>query len=118
MGLNKLSPNRQGSSAKRYAKVTSHEAQQRAQSHQPDNRPPATNTRSRSHVVIESDESSVDQQLRPPRFKHGDCVVAFNKKGIRVHGTVRWVGRNVASRKLTVTVVGIETVSIQLCCVL
>ena len=33
------------------------------------------------------------------------------KNGIGVHGTVRWVGKATASRKFTVTVVGIETVS-------
>ena len=126
VGLDKLSPDRHGSSlvneprgAKSYAKVASHGPQQRVQSHQLDNTPPADNTRSRSHVVSRTGgkETCVDPPSHPPRFQKGDRVVAFGKKGIRVHGTVRWVGRNVASRKFTITVMGIETVSIQLCCV-
>ena len=123
MALDKLLADVEGStftneprSGESYSKVASYRPPQSVQSHQPDNMPPAANTRARSHVVSrpESKESSVDQQLPPPRFKPGDRVVAFNKKGIRVHGTVRWVGRNIASRKFTVTVVGIETVSIVL----
>ena len=114
MALDKLSPDPQGSSltkepqgGKTYAKVASHGPPQGGQS------TPAANTRSRSQVISrhESKKSSVDRH-GPPRFKPGDRVVAFNKKAIRVHGTVRWVGRNVASRKFTVTIVGIETVSV------
>lgn len=44
---------------------------------------------------------------RLPRFKKGDRVVAIDKKGIYIHGTVRWSGMNKAVRNL----VGIETVS-------
>ena len=96
--------------------VASHGPQQRVQSHQLDNTPPTDNTRSRSHVVSQpgGKQSYVDPPSHPPRFKKGDRVVAFSKKDVRVHGTVRWVGRNVASRKFTITVVGIETVSTQL----
>ena len=113
MALDKLSPDSQGSSlteeprsGKSYAKVASHGPPPSGQS------TPAGNTRSRSQAISrhESKESSVDR-LPPPRFKLGDRVVAFTKKGIRVHGTVRWVGRNTASQKFTVTVAGIETVS-------
>ena len=127
VGLDKLSPDRHGSSlineprsAKSYAKVASHGPQQRAQSHQLDNTTPADNTRSRSHVVSRpgSKETCVDPPSHPPRFQKGERVVAFTKKGGRVHGTVRWVGRGVSSRKFAITIVGIETVSTQLCCVL
>ena len=110
VALDKLSPDPQGSSltkepggGKSYAKVASH-----GPSSQGGQSTPAANTRSRSHAV--SKESSVDQ-LTSSRFKKGNRVVAFNKNGIGVHGTVRWVGKATASRKFTVTVVGIETVS-------
>ena len=113
VALDKLSPDSQGSSltkeppsGKSYAKVASHGPPQGGQS------TPAANTRARRQVISrhESKESSVDRH-GPPRFKPGDRVVAFNKKGIRVHGTVRWVGRNTATQKHTVTIAGIETVS-------
>ena len=127
VGLDKLSPDHQGSSliteprgGKSYAKVASHGPPHSVQSHQPDNMSPADSTRSRSHVVSRpgSKESCVDPPPHPHRFEKGDRVVAFTKKGNRVHGTVRWVGRSVASRKFTITVVGIETVSTQLCCIM
>ena len=130
VGLDKLSLDPHGSnlikeppSAKSYmyAKVAaSHGPQQRVQSHQLDNMPPADNTRSRSHVVSRpgGKKTYVDPPSHPPRFQKGERVVAFTKKGSRVHGTVRWVGRNIGSRKFTITIVGIETVSTQLCCVL
>ena len=55
------------------------------------------------------DGSSVDP---PPRqFAKGDRVKVYTKKGIAVHGTVRWVGRKTAAREFQFTVVGIETVS-------
>ena len=125
VGLDKLSPDRQDSSltmeprgAKSYAKVSNRRPPHSVQSHQPDNTSPVDNTHSRSHVVSrpEGKESCVNPPPRPPHFKPGDRVVAFTKKGLRVHGTVRWIGRTVASRKFTVAVVGIETVSTQLCC--
>ena len=127
VGLDKLSPDHQGSSliteprgGKSYAKVSSHGPPHSVQSHQPDNMSPADSTRSRSHVVSRpgGKESCVDPPPHPHRFEKGDRVVAFTKKGLRVHGTVRWVGRSVASRKFTITVVGIETVSTQLCYVI
>ena len=127
MGLDKLSPDHQGSSlitkpqsAKTYAKVASHGPPHSSQSHQPDNTSPVDSTRSRSHVVSQpgGKESCIDPPSRPPHFKPGDRVVAFTKKGLRVHGTVCWVGRSAASRKFTITIVGIETVSTQLCCVI
>ena len=113
MALDKLSPDSQGSSltkkprsGKSYAKVASHGPPPSGQSTL------AGDTKSRSQAISrhESKVSSVDQ-LPPPRFKLGDRVVAFSKNGIRVHGTVRWVGRNTASQKFLVTVAGIETVS-------
>ena len=113
VALDKLSPDAQGSSltkeprsGKSYAKVASHGPPEGGQS------TPAANTRSRSQAISrhESKESSVDR-LPPPRFNPGDRVVAFNKKGIPVHGKVRWVGRNTASQKHIITVAGIETVS-------
>ena len=127
VGLDKLSPDCQGSSlmteprgAKSYAKVASHGPPQSVQSHQPDNTSPADNTRSRSHLVSRpgGKESCIDPPSRPHCFEKGDRVVAFTKKGVHVRGTVRWVGRSVASQKFTITVVGIETVSTQLCCVM
>ena len=127
MGLDKLSPDHQGSSllteprgSKSYAKVSSHGPPHSVQSHQPDNASPSDNTRSRSHLVsrLGGKESCIDPPSRPHHFEKGDRVVAFTKKGVRVRGTVRWVGRSVASRKFTVIVVGIETVSTQLCCVI
>ena len=127
VGLDKLSADRQGSSliseprvAKSYAKVANHGPPHSVQSHQPDNTSPGDNTHSRSHVVSRpgAKESCIDPPSHPPYFKPGDRVVAFTKKGVRVHGTVHWVGRNVASRKFTVIVVGIKTVSTQLCCVI
>ena len=116
VALDKLSPDSQGSSltkeprgGKSYAKVASYEPPQSSQLHWPDSGSPASSTRSRSQAV--SKESSVDQ-ITSSRFKKGNRVVAFNKNGTAVHGTVRWVGKNAtASRKFTVTVVGIETVS-------
>ena len=99
VALDKLSPDSQGSSltkeprgGKSYAKVASHGT---------------------SHVVSRpgSKETCVDPRPHPPRFQKGERVVAFNKKGSRVHGTVRWVGRNTATQKHTVTIAGIETVS-------
>ena len=113
VALDKLSPDSQGSSLTKeprggnsYAKVASHGPPEGGQSTH------AANTKSRSQAISrhESKGSCVDR-LPPPRFKLGDRVVAFNKKGIPVHGTVRWVGMSVASRKFTVTVAGIETVS-------
>ena len=127
VALDKLSADAEGStltneprSGGSYAKVASRAPLQSGQSHHLDSSPPAVNTRSRSQAVSRpgNKESSVDPQLRSPRFQKGDRVVAFNKKGIRVHGTVRWVGRSTVARKFTLTVVGIETVSTQLCCVL
>ena len=127
MALDKLSADVEGStftteprSGESYSKAANRRPPQSVQSHQPDNTSPAENTRSRSHVVSRpgGKESCVDPPSHPPHFKPGDRVVAFTKKGNRVHGTVRWVGRNVASRKFTITVMGIETVSTQLCCVI
>ncbi len=48
---------------------------------------------------------------KPPRFKINDCVVVYNKKNVPMHGTVRWVGRDIHSRTLDTNYIGIETVS-------
>ena len=49
------------------------------------------------------------------RFKVQDRVVAFNKDGIAIHGTVRWVGlyslQDEKKQPYSVAAVGIETVS-------
>lgn len=50
----------------------------------------------------------------PPRFKVGDRVVFFNKKGAGVHGTVRWTGMYSYQDKkqnYNFAALGIETVS-------
>lgn len=122
VGLDKLSPDHLSSlimeprGGKSYAKVASHGPPHSIQSHQPDNTSPADSTPSRSHVVSRpgGKESCVNPPSRPPLFMPGDKVVAFTKKGLRVHGTVRWVGRSVAFSKFAIKVVGIETVSTQL----
>ena len=44
---------------------------------------------------------------QPPQFKNGDRVVAFDKMGNHIHGTVRWTGKNKGAQNL----VGIQTVS-------
>ena len=65
------------------------------------------NTRSKS-----KNDSSVDPpQQRPLNFALGDKVVVYNKKGIAIHGTVRWVGGKTAARDFKYPVMGIETVS-------
>ena len=50
------------------------------------------------------------------RFKVEDRVVAFNKDGVPIHGTVRWVGPysvlDETKQPFTIAAVGIETVSL------
>ena len=52
------------------------------------------------------------------RYKIGDRVVVFTKKGVPVHGTVKWVGMysfTVDKRETAYKSVGIETVSLFWC---
>ena len=58
-------------------------------------------------------ESSVDL-LSGYRYKIGDRVVLFTKKGVPIHGTVKWVGMYTFTIEKTdhsYKSVGIETVS-------
>ena len=65
---------------------------------------PADSTQARSQAVQRPNVH--DDRL--PRFRKGDRVVAFDKKGNRIHGTVRWVGTTDRTQHF---IVGIETVS-------
>ena len=52
-------------------------------------------------------ESSVDP---PPRFKLGQRVVFYDKRGGKHYGTVRWTGKRSVSREFDYMLVGIQTV--------
>jgi len=73
-----------------------------------DSGPPADNTRARSQAIMRLPIVHDDQI---GRFKKGDRVVVFDKKGNRIHGTVRWAGKNERMRNYYKFLVGIETVS-------
>ena len=89
-----------------YSNAVSHGTARSDRSYPQDSGHPTDNLRPRSQAV---QRPNVRDDQRP-RFKKGDRVVAFNKKGHRIHGTVRWVGKNEKARICTF-VVGIETVS-------
>lgn len=72
-----------------------------------DNGPPADNLRPRSQAI---QQPNVRDDQRP-RFKKGDRVVAFDRKGNCIHGTVCWAG---SSEKIR-NIVAIETVSSVIC---
>lgn len=102
VALDKLSMDREGNTleaeprgGQSYAKAVSHGTTVSSRSCRQNSGPPADNTRARSQRPL-------------PRFKTGDRVVAFDKTGNRIHGTVRWVGM---IDKVQHFVVGIETVS-------
>jgi len=110
VALDKLAMDREGNILEKpprggqsYAKAISHGS---GWSYSQDGGPPADNTRSRSQVL----QRPVVQDNQDSRFKNGDRVVAFDKKGHRIHGTVRWAGKNETSRNYKF-IVGIETVS-------
>ena len=58
-------------------------------------------------------ESSIDPHSTHSSYcyKVGDRVVLFTKKGVAVHGTVKWVGVYRNKQEISHTAVGIETVS-------
>ena len=53
--------------------------------------------------------SPTPNQPKQPLFKFGDRVVAYDKKGRVIHGSVRWTG-NVYDGVENIPAVGIETV--------
>lgn len=114
VALDKLSMDREGStlekaprSGQSYASAVSHGPAASSQSYLQDSGPPADNTRARSQAIMRQ-PAVHDKQIG--RFKKGDRVVAFDKKGNRIHGTVRWSGMNETLRNRNF-LVGIETVS-------
>ena len=75
---------------------------------------PKSSTLPRAPLPAPTQGSSAD---KPPVFKINDRVVIYNRKNVPMHGTVRWVGRNVYTRTLDTNYIGIETVS-DICLVL
>ena len=78
----------------------------------PPSYPPPTYPRSGRKNPVES--STDPEHLTEHRHKIGDRVVVFNKKGIAVHGVVKWVGTHshmVKKKQVSHKAVGIETVS-------
>ena len=65
------------------------------------------------HSITRDREKPVDSLKY--RYKIGDRVVVFNKKGNGVHGTVKWVGIHsftVDKKEHAIKAVGVETVSL------
>ena len=90
-----------------YAKATSHGTVASSRSYPQNGGPLADNAQARGQAITKRPTVHGDPL---PRFKNGDRVVAFDRKGNRIHGTVRWAGKNETARKCTF-LVGIETVS-------
>ena len=89
-----------------YAKSVSHGSATSDRLYPQGGGPPADNTRARSQAVQQQNVQRHDDRL--PRYKKGDRVVAFDKTGNRIHGTVRWIGTTDRTQHF---IVGIETVS-------
>lgn len=85
-----------------YAKAASHGTAASSRSYPQESGGPADNTWVMQRAIVHDD--------RLPRFKKGDRVVAFDKKGNCIYGTVRWAGENETVRN-HYFIVGIETVS-------
>lgn len=78
----------------------------------PQSYPPPIRPRSGRKDPVES--STDPERLNERRYKKGDRVVVFNKKGVPVHGVVKWVGsysHTVKKKQVSYNAVGIETVS-------
>jgi len=112
VALDKLSMDSEGNTLEKpprggqsYAKVASHGTAASSRSYPQESGGPADNTRARSQAINKRPIVHDDQHSR---FKKGDRVVAFDKKGHRIHGKVGWVGKNETIRKCNF-IVGIET---------
>lgn len=117
VALNKLSMDREGNTLEMpprgdqsCTKAVSHGTATSGQSYLLVSGPPAVNTWARSEAITKRPTVHDDP---PPRFKKGDRVVAFDRKGNCIHGTVRWVGKNKAAQNAQNShwIFGIETVS-------
>ena len=120
MGLDKLSPDRQGSRVKvssssqgvknesstRKSPILNQ--QQSDGSHQYGM---VTRFRERASNAVQRQHSG--SSVDPPRcvFSTGDKVVVYNKKNVRIPGVVKWIGK-VTGHGADFTAVGIETVSV------
>lgn len=109
VALDKLAMGREGKTLEKpprggqsYAKAASHGTAASSRSYPQESGGPADNTQVKQRPIVHDD--------RLPRFKKGDRVVAFDKMGHRIHGTVRWAGENEKLRN-HYFIVGIETVS-------
>lgn len=114
VALDKLSMDREGNTLEKpprggqsYAKAASHGTAANSRSYPQESGGPADNAQARGQAITKR-PTVHDDPL--PRFNKGDRVVAFDRKGNRIYGTVRWVGKNETARKCTF-LVGIETVS-------
>ena len=77
-------------------------------------RPPKQQPAAQS-AVQPAAKSGGKRKKKAYRFKIQDRVVAFNKYGVPIHGTVRWVGPyallDEKKQPFNVAAVGVETVS-------
>lgn len=121
MGLDKLSPDRQGSSR---AMVSSsiqsitNEGSARKSPRSDQGHPDSSNQHGMMTRFRERASNSVQRQasgtsVDTPRstFSIGDKVVVYNRQNVRIPGVVQWVGK-LTGHGLDFTAVGIETVSI------
>ena len=119
MGLDKLSPDRQGvrvkvsSSGQGVKNESSARKPPILNQRQSDGSQPGmvTHFRERASNAVQRQHSG--SSVAPPQcvFSTGDKVVVYNKKHVRIPGVVRWIGK-VAGHGADFMAVGIETVSV------
>ena len=112
MGLDRLSPDHQGSSR---IKVASSQSENSAKkfptTNQQHQHEMVTRLKQKTSNSLQRQASGTSDNALKSTFSIGDRVVVYNKKNVRIPGVVRWVGK-ASDQGADFTAVGIETVSV------
>ena len=112
MALDRLSPDHQGSSHKKFASSQSESpAKMLPTSNQQHQHEVTTRLKQKTSNSLHRQASGTSDNAPQSTFSIGDRVVVYNKKNARVPGVVRWVGK-ATDQGVGFIAVGIETVNV------